>query len=70
MVVVMALPLTPPTPTNVAVSSTTSSVLVTWDKIENATEYEIEIDGQIISTGTNNKHLHSNLSPESIILTE
>jgi hypothetical protein len=63
--IVMTLPIVPPSPTNVAASSTTSSVLVTWDKIEDATEYELEVDGAIVSTGTGTKYLHSNLAPDS-----
>lgn len=62
---VMTLPVAPPSPTNVTSSSTTSSVLITWDKIENATAYEIEVDGQIIDAGMNTKYLHNNLTPES-----
>jgi hypothetical protein len=63
--VVMTLPVAPPTPTNVTASSTTSSVLITWDKIEDAAAYELEVDGQIIDTGINTKYLHSNLAPDS-----
>jgi len=52
-------------PTNIEVSSTMSSILVTWDEAVNATEYEIEVDGVIINAGLNTRYLHNNLAPES-----
>jgi hypothetical protein len=63
--VVMTLPVAPPTPTNITASSTTSSVLITWDKIEDATAYELEVDGKIVDVGINIQYLHSNLAPDS-----
>ncbi len=61
----LTLPDAPLTPTNVAVSSTMSSILITWDEAVNATEYEIEVDGVIINAGLNTRYLHNNLAPDS-----
>ncbi|MGB7605968.1 MAG: fibronectin type III domain-containing protein [Lutisporaceae bacterium] len=63
--IAFTLPDTPLTPTNIAVSSTMSSILVTWDGVDNAIEYEIEVDGVLINAGLNTKYLHNNLTPDS-----
>lgn len=63
--IAFTLPDTPLTPSNIAVSSTMSSILITWDGVDNAIEYEIEVDGVIINSGLNTKYLHNNLTPDS-----
>ncbi|MCQ1528811.1 fibronectin type III domain-containing protein [Lutispora saccharofermentans] len=52
-------------PTNVAVSSTTSSILVSWDKVNGAEAYEVEVDGVIVDGGNSTSYLHSGLIPET-----
>jgi hypothetical protein len=59
------LPTAPSTPINVTASSTASSILISWDKMDNDTEYEIEIDGLIVRAGMRTQYLHNNLVPES-----
>jgi hypothetical protein len=65
LTIVKTLPDTPLPPTNIITSSTMSSILITWDKVNNADEYEIEIDGVIVNVGLNSKYLHSDLLPDS-----
>lgn len=55
----------PEMPTNVAVSSTTSSILVSWDKVNGAEAYEVEVDGVIVDGGNSTSYLHSGLIPET-----
>ncbi len=65
IIIVMTLADAPTAPTNVSASSTTTSILVTWDAVDNAAEYEIEADGVIIRVGLNTKYMHNNISPDS-----
>ena len=62
---VSTLPDGPVTPTNIEASATTNKVLLTWDSVPNATEYELEADGQLISIGTGTSYLHSGLLPDT-----
>ena len=72
MLNVFTLPQGPSTPTNVKASATMTSILVTWDKVAGATEYDICItDGKtneesIIQVGSDNSYLHTGLSPDRI----
>ena len=49
-------------PSNITASSTLNSVLLTWDSVENAEDYDIEVDGQIVENGQGTTYLHSPLS--------
>lgn len=51
----------PVVPTNITLSSTKNSVRITWDNVDDAAEYEIELDGNVISAGTGTSYLHSGL---------
>ena len=62
---VSTLPEGPATPTNVATSGNMTSILVTWDKVAGAEEYEIEVDGVVINTGTGTSYLHTGLTPDT-----
>ncbi len=55
----------PQLPTNVAASSTTSSILVSWDQVSGAEGYEIEVDGIILDNGNSTSYLHNSLTPET-----
>lgn len=55
----------PAVPSNLSTSSNMTSILVTWDKVAGATEYEIETDGTKISAGAGNSYLHTGLTPDT-----
>ena len=55
----------PAIPSNVVSSSNMTSILVSWDKVTGAEEYEIEVDGTIIDNGTGTSYLHKGLSPDT-----
>lgn len=56
---------TPAVPTNVAASSTMTTILVTWDTVANAESYEIEVDGVAVENGIGTSYLHSSLAPDT-----
>ncbi len=62
---VKTITLSPDVPTNVEASSTTNKILITWDKVANAAEYVIEVDGQAVSVGSGTSYMHSGLLPDS-----
>ena len=62
---VSTLPEGPAIPTNVVTSGNMTSVLVTWDKVAGAEEFEIEVDGVVINTGTGASYLHTGLTPDT-----
>ncbi|HYE12330.1 MAG TPA: galactose oxidase [Patescibacteria group bacterium] len=59
------LPDSPAIPSDFTASSTTSSVLVTWSKVDNAIEYELEVDGVVINVGSGTSYLHKGLMPST-----
>ncbi len=62
---ISTLPEGPAIPSNVATSSNMTSILVTWDKVAGATEYEIEADGRVINNGTGTSYLQTALTPDT-----
>lgn len=62
---VSTLPQGPVIPSNVVSSSNMTSILISWDKVAGAEEYEIEVDGLIIDNGTGTSYLHKGLSPDT-----
>lgn len=62
---VSTLPQGPVIPSNVVSSSNMTSILISWDKVTGAEEYEIEVDGLIIDNGTGTSYLHKGLSPDT-----
>jgi len=56
----------PEAPRNIKSMATSDQVTLTWDAVENATGYEIEIDsGLIIDNGPNLSYIHPALLPNS-----
>lgn len=51
----------PDIPKNLVAEATSSSVKLTWDKVDGAIGYEIEADGIILSAGTDTTYLNDNL---------
>ena len=62
---ISTLPEGPAIPSNVATSSNMTSILVSWDKVAGATEYEIEADGRVINNGTGTSYLQTALTPDT-----
>lgn len=57
----------PAVPANVTASSTTSKILVTWDEVTGADEYEIEVDGKaVIQIGKETSYLHGGVAPDTL----
>ncbi|MDS0526066.1 dockerin type I domain-containing protein [Clostridium sp. SHJSY1] len=49
--------------TNVTSIVTSTSINVSWDKVEGATSYDIEVDGKVISDITDTSYIISGLTP-------
>jgi hypothetical protein len=62
---VKTISLSPDAPTNIEASSTTNKILISWDRVDNAAEYVIEVDGQAVSVGSGTSYMHSGLLPDS-----
>lgn len=50
------------TPANIGAAATNTSVLISWDAVNNSTSYEIEIDKKIVDVGKNTSYLHEGLA--------
>lgn len=59
------LSIAPAVPENLAASSTINSVLITWDAVDNAIGYEIEINNQIIDVGQGTSYLDTGLNADT-----
>ena len=51
-----------PIPQNVVVVYDKGQILVSWDKVTEAKEYEIEVDGKVINVGTALTYVHKNFA--------
>ena len=49
-------------PANIVATGSTSSIIVLWDTVLDATGYDIEVDGTVISNGTSTSYVHSGLT--------
>ncbi len=50
-------------PENFTFTSSEDSINISWDSVEGATGYEIEIDGDVINNGANTTYNHTDLNP-------
>lgn len=57
------LPNPPDAPTNIEAFATTNTIELRWDKVENATGYDLEVDGETVDVGPNETYTHSGLEP-------
>ncbi|MEN6312662.1 MAG: galactose oxidase [Clostridiaceae bacterium] len=64
-ITVLTIPEGPAVPSNITASSTISKILVSWDQVSGADEYEIEVDGVIVANGTGTSYLQSSLTPDT-----
>jgi fibronectin type 3 domain-containing protein len=65
MINVQTTPNGPAVPTNIKTSSTTSRITVSWDQVNGAEEYDIEVDGVVNSIGSGTSYQHSGVTPGS-----
>lgn len=56
----------PPAPVNVKAAAAGDTITVTWDKVAQATSYEVEIDGLGILEVTGTSCIHINLKPDTV----
>ncbi len=54
------------TVSNISASTTTSSVNLSWDNIQNATSYDVQIDGTTIVNCSSNSYQHAGLQSASV----
>ncbi|MFZ5968224.1 MAG: fibronectin type III domain-containing protein [Bacillota bacterium] len=59
------LPPIPVAPTNINSLATRNTITVTWNSVNGATAYDIEVDGNIISNGNSTNYVHSGLIPNT-----
>jgi hypothetical protein len=58
--------MTPPSvPTNLRAIPTTNQMKLNWDSIENASAYDLEIDGEIVKDIEDTTFIHNNLEPNT-----
>ncbi|WP_099192677.1 GLUG motif-containing protein [Tepidibacter mesophilus] len=50
-------------PEHIMTEETKSSISIIWDPVENATGYDIEVDGDIVDNGANTTFIHNKLMP-------
>lgn len=62
-VTITTLPQAPSMPTNITTTSGSDAITVTWDDIQGATQYEVEIDYQTKYQGTENTFTLPGLTP-------
>lgn len=55
----------PSTPTNLSAAITDSGITVTWDEVDGATGYDIEVDGVVIDNGLDTSYNHTNIEPNT-----
>ena len=65
LLTVATLPVGPDVPANVAASSTTTDIFVSWDRTTGADEYDIEVDGVISGNGSGTGYLHRGMTPST-----
>lgn len=56
------LPVRPGIPVNITAHSVQNIITITWDKVENAIGYDVELDGVLIDNGNSLIYIHEDLS--------
>lgn len=52
-------------PRNIKLVSTFDSITITWDAVEEATNYELAIDGELVKAGNVTRYINSGLTPNT-----
>ncbi|HCC07859.1 MAG TPA: hypothetical protein DEP72_06855 [Clostridiales bacterium] len=55
----------PGVPTNVEVDENITSIELIWDEVEDATTYQVSVDGNIINNGTGTIYVDTGLTPDT-----
>ncbi|MCX7923037.1 MAG: hypothetical protein N3B21_13665 [Clostridia bacterium] len=50
-------------PLNVVATASENEIIIAWDSVEGNVEYEVDVDGQIYTTGESTTYVHKNLTP-------
>lgn len=58
-------PPTLPVPENVSVTATENSISLTWEAVNDASTYDIEVDGNVVHDVTETNYVHEGLQPDS-----
>lgn len=56
------LPVRPSIPVNITAHSVQNIITITWDKIDEAIAYDVELDGVLIDNGNSSIYIHEDLS--------
>ncbi|MBB6214106.1 hypothetical protein HNQ80_000175 [Anaerosolibacter carboniphilus] len=59
------LPPAPQAPANINTFATRNNITVTWNSVNGATAYDIEVDGDILSNGNSTNYVHAGLTPNT-----
>lgn len=62
---ILTLPNPPKTPTNISATAEQTEITIVWDSIANADIYDVEVDGEIIFTGSDTTYVQTQLKPDS-----
>uniref|UniRef100_UPI0004868A55 fibronectin type III domain-containing protein n=1 Tax=Anaerovorax odorimutans TaxID=109327 RepID=UPI0004868A55 len=52
-------------PSNIVIERKNTSINIIWNSVENATGYDIKVDGEVINNDNNTNYEHINLIPET-----
>ncbi|GEM_PF-1860331 len=55
----------PSVPTDLQAATSNTEIQLTWDAVDGAVAYDIEIDGEVIDNGLQTEYHHTNLSPNT-----
>ncbi len=62
---ITTLPYPPVAPTNISFIESQSSIQLDWDAVPGADAYEVEANGESIYSGSQQRYIHQELTPES-----
>lgn len=54
-----------PTPANVTLTPASTSIVVSWSTVSQATSYDLMVDGSLVTNGSSTTYTHSNLLPNT-----
>ncbi|MGE5474545.1 MAG: fibronectin type III domain-containing protein [Ignavibacteriales bacterium] len=53
-------------PSNIVTSTASSTITISWNVVEDASGYDIEVDGEVVDNGQSTSYVHSGLTSGSI----
>ena len=61
----LSLIIVPGIPENLRATATTTEITLEWDEVEGATEYDVEVDGELVEGIKDTKYIDSSLKPNT-----